>query len=118
MATWHALAWQETSCEHCLGLPTKVCHISDITIVGSSMPNSCWELVVFSQDRLGLLLVGGLSKALPLYKGPVGGAGLRGGVWIWAVAGKAATRASKEPPEAPGDGDGDILPCGSSLPML
>ena len=82
------------------------------------MAKSCWELVMFSQDLLGLLLVGGLSNALTLYKGPIAGAGLRGRLWVWALAGRAATRASKEPPEAPGDGDGDILPCGSSLTML
>ena len=74
---------------------------------------------MFSQDLLGLLLVGGgLSKLLALYKGAVAGAGVSGRLWIWALAGRAATTASKEPPEAPGDGDGDILPCGSSLPAL
>ena len=84
------------------------------------MAKSCWQSIVFSQVLLVRLLVGGLSKLLVLYKGPVAGFGLAGRLWIWALAGKAATRASKELPEPPGDGDGDgdILPGSSSLPML
>ena len=79
------------------------------------MAKSC---VVFSQDLLRLLLEGGLSKPLAVYKGHVAGVGLGGRLWIWPLAGKAATRASKDPPDPLGDGDGDILPCSSSLPML
>ena len=91
---------------------------ASLTIEGRSRAKSWWQLVVFSQDLLGLLLVASVSKLLALYEGPVAGLGVSGRLWIWALAGRAAIRASKEPPEAPGDGDDDILPCGSSLPAL
>ena len=79
------------------------------------MAKSC---VVFSQDLLRLLLEAGLSKLLAVYEGPVAGVRLGVRLWIWPLAGKVATRASKDPPDPLGDGDGDILPCSSSLPML
>lgn len=85
--------------------------IVDITIEGMLSAKSCGQLVLFSQSLLGLLLVRGLSKLLALYKGSVAGLGVSDR--LWAVTGKAATKASKEPP-----GNGDILPWGSSLPLL